>query len=80
MWKRAGINTLRCLLGCTSGDFSAMWYLQSFHADFELPTIMILSSMCSRFQELLNDLLKHFSDIRHCDLITPRDYFAPAGS
>ncbi|KFY93869.1 hypothetical protein V498_04198 [Pseudogymnoascus sp. VKM F-4517 (FW-2822)] len=30
-WKRATINTLRRLLGCTVGDFSAMWYLQAFH-------------------------------------------------
>ena len=45
IWKRAGINTLRCLIGCTAGDFSAMWYLQSFHADLGLSTIMALSSM-----------------------------------
>lgn len=45
VWKRAGINTLRCLVGCTAGDFSAMWYLQSFHADLGLSTIMALSSM-----------------------------------
>ncbi|KAH6633105.1 hypothetical protein C7974DRAFT_392146 [Boeremia exigua] len=42
-WKRAGINTLRCLVGCTAGDFSAMWYLQSFHGDLGLSTIMALS-------------------------------------
>lgn len=45
VWKRAGINTLRCLVGCTVGDFSAMWYLQSFHADLGLTTIMALSSI-----------------------------------
>ena len=44
IWKRAGINTLRCLIGCTAGDFSAMWYLQSFHADLGISTIMALSS------------------------------------
>ncbi|KAF2628651.1 hypothetical protein BU25DRAFT_338891 [Macroventuria anomochaeta] len=43
IWKRAGINTLRCLIGCTAGDFSAMWYLQTFHADLGLSTIMALS-------------------------------------
>ncbi|KAF9700526.1 hypothetical protein EKO04_001284 [Ascochyta lentis] len=43
IWKRAGINTLRCLIGCTAGDFAAMWYLQSFHADLGLTTIMALS-------------------------------------
>jgi hypothetical protein len=44
VWRRAGVNTLRCLIGCTAGDFSAMWYLQSFHADLGLTTIMALSS------------------------------------
>lgn len=28
-WRRAAVNTLRCLAGCTLGDFSAMWILQS---------------------------------------------------
>ncbi|KAK4516510.1 uncharacterized protein ATC70_011482 [Mucor velutinosus] len=27
-WQRTRVNTLRCLIGCTTGDFSAMWYLQ----------------------------------------------------
>ena len=31
-WRRASINTLRCLLGCTMGDFSVMWYLQTLQA------------------------------------------------
>lgn len=43
-WKRAGINTLRCLVGCTVGDFSAMWYLQAFHASTGMETIMAISS------------------------------------
>ncbi|KAJ8114896.1 hypothetical protein OPT61_g3338 [Boeremia exigua] len=43
VWKRARINTLRCLIGCTVGDFSAMWYLQSFHGELGLSTIMALS-------------------------------------
>ncbi|KAI8973719.1 hypothetical protein BDF20DRAFT_883782 [Mycotypha africana] len=27
-WQRTRVNTLRCLLGCTTGDFAMMWYLQ----------------------------------------------------
>ncbi|KAN0096002.1 protein of unknown function (DUF4396) domain containing protein [Hyaloscypha variabilis] len=40
LWKRAGVNTLRCLVGCTLGDFSMMWFLQSQHPGLGLYTIM----------------------------------------
>ncbi|OJJ36185.1 hypothetical protein ASPWEDRAFT_96876, partial [Aspergillus wentii DTO 134E9] len=42
-WKRAGINTLRCLVGCTLGDFSALWLLQAYCPDLGMGTIMALS-------------------------------------
>ncbi|KAJ5642067.1 hypothetical protein N7490_006067 [Penicillium lividum] len=45
-WKRARLNTLRCLLGCTIGDFSTMWTLQSFCPELGTNTIM-LASMAS---------------------------------
>ncbi|KAI1390760.1 uncharacterized protein F4822DRAFT_394369 [Hypoxylon trugodes] len=40
IWKRAAINTLRCLIGCTSGDFSAMWFLQAFYPGIGTGVIM----------------------------------------
>lgn len=43
-WKRASVNTLRCLFGCTMGDFTALWLLQSFYADLGMGTIMTISS------------------------------------
>jgi hypothetical protein len=43
-WKRAAVNTLRCLIGCTAGDFSAMWYLQLSHPALGMGTIMAISS------------------------------------
>lgn len=43
-WKRSSINTLRCLVGCTLGDFSALWFLQSFYPDLGVGTIMAASS------------------------------------
>lgn len=43
-WKRAGINTFRCLVGCTSGDFSALWMLQSYYPEMAVNTSMALSS------------------------------------
>ncbi|KAJ5581180.1 hypothetical protein VI817_009219 [Penicillium citrinum] len=45
-WRRAGINTLRCLIGCTVGDFSALWTLQSYYPELGMNSIM-LASMAS---------------------------------
>ncbi|KUM65627.1 hypothetical protein ACN42_g1490 [Penicillium freii] len=42
-WKRAGINTLRCLVGCTAGDFSALWILQTYYPEMGMSSIMALS-------------------------------------
>ncbi|KAJ5085130.1 hypothetical protein N7532_009901 [Penicillium argentinense] len=42
-WRRAGINTLRCLVGCTVGDFSALWTLQSIYPDLGMGNIMMAS-------------------------------------
>ncbi|EED17853.1 conserved hypothetical protein [Talaromyces stipitatus ATCC 10500] len=39
-WKRAGINTLRCLVGCTLGDFSALWMLQTYYPGLGMGVIM----------------------------------------
>ncbi|EFY86406.1 hypothetical protein MAC_07551 [Metarhizium acridum CQMa 102] len=42
-WRRASVNTLRCLVGCTAGDFSAMWYLQASQPDLGMGAIMAIS-------------------------------------
>ena len=44
MWKRAGVNTFRCLVGCTLGDFSAMWFLQANYPDMGMGLVMGISS------------------------------------
>lgn len=43
-WRRAGVNTLRCLAGCTLGDFSALWMLQTYYPELGMATIMGASS------------------------------------
>ena len=48
-WRRASINTLRCLLGCTSGDFAAMWFLQANYPEMGTGTIMAISSAFIRW-------------------------------
>ncbi|KAI0410936.1 hypothetical protein F5X98DRAFT_384581 [Xylaria grammica] len=40
VWRRSAINTLRCLIGCTSGDFSAMWLLQASYPEIGIGAIM----------------------------------------
>lgn len=59
-WRRAGINTLRCLVGCTLGDFSVMWYLQAFHPDIQMGAVMPISS---KHMRLSYDHLNAFSGV-----------------
>lgn len=43
-WRRAGLNTLRCLAGCSVGDFIALWTLQSYYPDLGMNAIMLAAS------------------------------------
>ena len=43
-WARSAINTFRCLIGCTTGDFTALWTLQSYAPDWGMPLMMGASS------------------------------------
>ncbi|KAI1439528.1 hypothetical protein F5Y02DRAFT_423912 [Annulohypoxylon stygium] len=42
-WRRASVNTTRCLIGCTSGDFSTMWFLQLYFPELGVGTIMAIA-------------------------------------
>ncbi|PKY06958.1 hypothetical protein P168DRAFT_324425 [Aspergillus campestris IBT 28561] len=42
-WSRSAINTLRCLIGCTTGDFTALWTLQAYAPDWGMPLMMGVS-------------------------------------
>ncbi|KAH7153458.1 hypothetical protein EDB81DRAFT_791432 [Dactylonectria macrodidyma] len=42
-WNRASVNTLRCLVGCTLGDFAAMWMLQLNYPELGMGIIMPIS-------------------------------------
>lgn len=46
-WKRASLNTFRCLVGCSLGDFSTLWLLQVYSPDLGVGNIMACSSMSS---------------------------------
>lgn len=56
-WKRAAINTLRCLIGCTFGDFTTMWFLQSSYPQLGMGLIMLLSSKLARCRIATRSLL-----------------------
>ncbi|KAL0929703.1 uncharacterized protein CTRU02_215347 [Colletotrichum truncatum] len=63
-WRRAGVNTFRCLVGCTLGDFSAMWYLQAFHPEMGMESVMAISMASGLSTSLLLEtvLLKFGKD------------------
>jgi Domain of unknown function (DUF4396) len=43
-WQRASINTLRCLFGCSIGDFGALWILQGGNFDLSMGYMMAIPS------------------------------------
>jgi hypothetical protein len=38
------VNTSRCLVGCSIGDLSTMWYIMAYHPTVDAATSMGLSS------------------------------------
>ena len=44
--RRAAVNTLRCLAGCSLGDFSALVYLQTQHPTVG-PAVAVPAAMCA---------------------------------
>ena len=39
-WRRASLNTLTCLIGCSIGDFGVLIYMQTYH-----PAVSMLLTM-----------------------------------
>jgi hypothetical protein len=76
-WRRAGINTLRCLIGCTVGDFSALWTLQSYYPELGMNTIMLASSASSPPAYQLIMLTINPSGFWYHNIHHPRDGPAP---
>ena len=42
-WKKAGKNTLNCLIGCSIGDFGMIIYLNIFYPETPIMLIMVLA-------------------------------------
>lgn len=43
LWRRAGLNTLSCLIGCSIGDFAMIIYLQAYHPGTPMAVQMALA-------------------------------------
>ncbi|KAH8892758.1 hypothetical protein GQ53DRAFT_613377, partial [Thozetella sp. PMI_491] len=52
-WRRSAVNTFRCLVGCTIGDFSAMWSLQLWYPELGVGPIMAISMASGIFTSTL---------------------------
>ncbi|KAL4748481.1 hypothetical protein BDW72DRAFT_154188 [Aspergillus terricola var. indicus] len=63
-WRRAGINTFRCLVGCTVGDFAALWTLQTYYPELGMGTIMAASMASGITTSIILEtvLLRHGPD------------------
>jgi Domain of unknown function (DUF4396) len=75
-WKRASLNTFRCLAGCTLGDFSAMWMLQSHFPYLGIAATMGLSSKPADSFLVVRrqaEKIRAFSDSRHNYVDASRD-------
>jgi len=45
IWKRAGLNTLNCLIGCSIGDFGMIIFLQAFYPGLGMALQMVLATI-----------------------------------
>lgn len=75
VWNRAALNTLRCLVGCTIGDFSAMWYLQASHPELGTGKIMAISSTWQSARRIgifiLADIIQWSAALPHLYYLKP---------
>lgn len=71
-WKRASVNTTRCLIGCTAGDFTAMWILQAYYPDLSMAIVMPVSSKY-HYPVTIKSLANRNSGLWHLNVYPPRD-------
>ncbi|GHN01187.1 hypothetical protein WSM22_26760 [Cytophagales bacterium WSM2-2] len=45
VWKRASLNTLNCLIGCSIGDFAMVIFLQRFYPVVSMTGQMVLATL-----------------------------------
>lgn len=53
VWKRASLNTLNCLMGCSLGDFGMILYLQAYHPHVSMTVQMVLAVIAGLITSVL---------------------------
>ncbi len=53
VWKRASLNTLNCLIGCSIGDFMMIIFLQRFYPATSMTAQMILATIAGLITSVL---------------------------
>lgn len=53
VWRRAGFNTLNCLIGCSIGDFGMIIFLQAYYPETPMLTQMMLAIIAGLFTSVL---------------------------
>lgn len=63
IWRRARVNTARCLVGCSIGDLSMLWYLSCSFPDMSSASTMVLSCSAGLFTSVaLETGFLHWTD------------------
>jgi hypothetical protein len=52
-WKKASVNTSWCLLGCSIGDFSALYYFDRFVVDPNPYLVMVVAICCGLMTSIM---------------------------
>jgi len=52
-WRRAGFNTLNCLIGCSIGDFAMILFLQKYYPSTSMSMQMILAVIAGLMTSVL---------------------------
>ncbi len=53
IWKRSGVNTFNCLIGCTIGDFGMIIYLQAYYPHTSMFLTMSLAMIAGLFSSII---------------------------
>lgn len=63
IWKRASINTLNCLVGCSIGDFAMVIFLQAYFPSVTMSAQMVLATIAGLITSIiLETILLHWRE------------------
>ncbi len=68
-WKKARINTLWCLIGCSIGDFGTIYYFQSIEHSWSISSIMILAIVNGLLTSIILETIILLKQMRLYDAI-----------